>query len=46
MAGAEPLYGTWIMSSFAVDLNSSLVRCCGVPLPADAYWILPFCELT
>ena len=33
------------MSSLPTVLKSSPVRCCGVPLPDDAYWNLPCCDL-
>ena len=45
IAGAEPLYGTWIMSSLAVVRNNSPVMCCGVPLPAEAHCAFPSCAL-
>lgn len=36
MAGAVPLYGTWITSVFDRLLNSSAPRCAVPPTPADA----------
>ncbi len=36
IAGAEPLYGIWVMRVPVIDLKTSAAMCCGLPEPADA----------
>jgi hypothetical protein len=43
IAGAAPLYGTCVMSTFAMALNSSPPKCAGEPMPADEKVSLPGC---
>src|ERR1035437_4566575 len=40
-AGADPRYGTSVRSTPAIDLNSSMPTCWGVPMPANATFSLP-----
>ena len=45
MAGPAPRYGTWVISTLAMVLNSSPVRCAVEPTPCEAKLILPGCFL-
>jgi hypothetical protein len=46
IAGPPPLYGTWIIFRPSISISSAPPRWLMLPMPKDAYDILPGCCLT